>query len=251
MREENINKRIKWIDFLKGIGIISVVFLHCCGKTNRYDAILKWITSFHMFLFFFISGYLTNFNKVSNFKEFVKGKTKSLVIPYVIWGGIIGSGFEILRRYTRGIELNIKEMIIDHLFIYTNFSATWFLISLFTVYIIEYFILTKIKDKRLKALVNAIIWIIGFLLPIQINHLARIKTSLVCCAFFYIGNILKDKLLVNNNKKQIINSTALMIIGTILVSFNEKVSAVAGRFGNPILCLLGGTTIIISLVRLW
>lgn len=44
--------RIEWIDFLKGLAIVSVVMLHACGGTDKYQIFLKWITSFHMFLFF-------------------------------------------------------------------------------------------------------------------------------------------------------------------------------------------------------
>lgn len=47
-------KRIDWIDVAKGIGIILMVM----GHTSMPDAINRWIYSFHMPLFFLLSGLL-------------------------------------------------------------------------------------------------------------------------------------------------------------------------------------------------
>ena len=54
-------KRINWIDQAKGIGILLVVI----GHMNIPQDLSKIIFSFHMPLFFFISGYLYNEKKYS------------------------------------------------------------------------------------------------------------------------------------------------------------------------------------------
>ena len=53
-----MNSRIKFIDYSKGLGILFVVFGHVYCASN---IVTNWIYSFHMPLFFIISGFLLNF----------------------------------------------------------------------------------------------------------------------------------------------------------------------------------------------
>ena len=53
-----MNKRLDYIDTAKGIGIILVVIYH---HLLGADYINNWISSFHMPLFFMITGYLYAF----------------------------------------------------------------------------------------------------------------------------------------------------------------------------------------------
>ena len=46
-------KRISWIDMAKGYGTILVIFAHI-----HYGGLRTWIYTFHMPLFFFLSGYV-------------------------------------------------------------------------------------------------------------------------------------------------------------------------------------------------
>ncbi|EUJ29371.1 acyltransferase [Listeria cornellensis FSL F6-0969] len=70
-------KRLHWIDNLRGFGMILVVW----GHMNIPIALETIIYSFHMPLFFFISGYLYKKNN-NSFKEVVKKKATVLLIPY-------------------------------------------------------------------------------------------------------------------------------------------------------------------------
>ncbi|MGB9938912.1 acyltransferase family protein [Methanosarcina sp.] len=71
--------RLHWIDALKGIGIILVVFAH----HKLPVALDTYIFSFHMPLFFFISGLLFDFWKhTASAASFVKKRFRSLIVPY-------------------------------------------------------------------------------------------------------------------------------------------------------------------------
>ena len=70
--------RLRWIDALKGIGIILVVFAH----HKLPVALDTYIFSFHMPLFFFISGLLFDFWKYASAANFVKKRFRSLIVPY-------------------------------------------------------------------------------------------------------------------------------------------------------------------------
>ena len=47
-------KRLEYIDIMRGVAILLVVFEHCIGSLQDNTAAI--ILSFHMPLFFFISG---------------------------------------------------------------------------------------------------------------------------------------------------------------------------------------------------
>lgn len=74
-------KRLQWIDIAKGIGIILVVIGHC----NPPAEIEKIIFSFHMPLFFFVSGYVYRQSDAgtSHFLARTKKDFVRLILPYV------------------------------------------------------------------------------------------------------------------------------------------------------------------------
>ena len=68
--------RIRWVDVAKGIAIISIVLGHLANRRINSVAF-----TFHVPVFFFLSGYFLNLDlKVS---DFVKKKAKSLLVPYL------------------------------------------------------------------------------------------------------------------------------------------------------------------------
>lgn len=60
-------KRIDWVDMLKGIAIICVIIGHrTWSDYGALPCMLKsWIYSFHMPLFFFLSGFVFSIDKYS------------------------------------------------------------------------------------------------------------------------------------------------------------------------------------------
>ena len=79
--------RFHWIDALKGFGIVLVVFAH----HSLPVALEIYIYSFHMPLFFFISGFLFNFVKYSeSAANFVKERFRSLIVPYFFFAALTG-----------------------------------------------------------------------------------------------------------------------------------------------------------------
>lgn len=72
-------QRKLYIDILKGLAIFLVVLAHVI---NPVSFLSKFIFSFHMPLFFIISGYLFNFEKYErNIFLFIKTKFQRLIIP--------------------------------------------------------------------------------------------------------------------------------------------------------------------------
>lgn len=74
-------KRIAWVDHAKAIGIVLVVLGHTWGLSTLT---MNLIYSFHMPLFFFLSGFLLKERYLNkNFWEYLARLVRSLVIPYV------------------------------------------------------------------------------------------------------------------------------------------------------------------------
>ena len=79
---EITDRRITWIDSAKGIGIILVVLAHTFwgGRTIIY--------TFHMPLFFFISGALYHRRESLTFIDSMKRRINSLLKPYILFSVI-------------------------------------------------------------------------------------------------------------------------------------------------------------------
>ena len=84
-----MEKRIEWIDIAKSLGIFLVVIGHT-GINVFMPSVAKWIYSFHMPLFYFISGMMFNGDKYSsNFCLFFKKRFQSLIFPYILFNSIV------------------------------------------------------------------------------------------------------------------------------------------------------------------
>ena len=69
---EKSKNRILWVDASRGIAMLLVILGHCIGSLN--DPGYKFILSFHMPLFFFLSGYCAK--KEEQFRPYLKKKAK-------------------------------------------------------------------------------------------------------------------------------------------------------------------------------
>lgn len=125
------NTRYKYIDIAKGIGIFLVVF----GHVTHNIALREYIWSFHMPLFFFISGYL--FNPTEGLKIHIKKRIKSIIIPYIIFYVVTYCYWAFFERHFRGGEYSLLHQLIGlpygtySEYMYFN-GALWFLPCLFT-----------------------------------------------------------------------------------------------------------------------
>lgn len=136
--------RLIFIDNAKGIGIILMILGHI---SNIPDIIHGWIYSFHMPLFFFISGYLFNKDKYPNIKGYVILKFNRLIVPY------FGMAFicYFIMVFLLGKYENAFKYILGILYSrgtlewMPNCSPLWFLTCLFVVEIIIYNVLKSVK----------------------------------------------------------------------------------------------------------
>ena len=94
--EKQNKARIEWVDIAKGIGILLVLAGHAPRDImrDRYPLIdfgYYFIYTFHMSLFFFLSGWM--FSRCQAEKktsvQFLSGKINTLLIPWVVFSALI------------------------------------------------------------------------------------------------------------------------------------------------------------------
>ena len=74
-----IHKRLQYVDFLKGFAILCVVVGHIAAFNPKCDLLIDFVYSFHMPLFFFISGFLFHKKNIVNIQKSIISKVKSLI----------------------------------------------------------------------------------------------------------------------------------------------------------------------------
>jgi fucose 4-O-acetylase-like acetyltransferase len=174
-----MSSRIIWIDITKALGIFLVVL----GHVNSKNIVNDWIYSFHMPLFFFLSGLC--FTPKKTYMEFFVRKIKSLLLPYIYFGILI-TFFEL---YLSSPEFVFK-LLSTNLF---NYGAMWFIPVLFVSEQLFYPV-SKIANKYMYNITLIIFAAIGyFLYRFSIN----IPLSSCFAALFFYGLGFKAKRRIN------------------------------------------------------
>ena len=183
-------KRVHYLDYAKGIAIILVVLGHICNEGN----IKTYIYSFHMPLFFIISGYLFNYSNLNSFKEFIYKRINGILIPYCTFSIINILGYYLLSRLSLiALKTNLLESIK-----LCGIGALWFLPVLFIAETI--FMFCKLNSKKFIYPVLIFIGVSGIALLIWAltrSFIALILIrSMISLIFIIIGyslcNVIKN-----------------------------------------------------------
>lgn len=153
----NTKKRIDWVDVAKGIAMILVIVVHAEEHFMPGTLVSTKIPiyTFHMPLFFFMSGYL--FSMKNSFGEFLKNKCRRILIPYVCLGVILAlfNAFW-AGRNPFGEPWFQKDVFFGNLWglLFQNRMWTlWFIACLFWLNIIFYVIARYVKSEKIRALI--------------------------------------------------------------------------------------------------
>lgn len=119
----NQNKRLYFIDFLKGFAILCVVIGHIAAFNPKCNILIDFVYSFHMPLFFFISGYLYQRSSRKSIRVDVYKKITTLIVPYI--------SISILAIIIHGIS---TETICGYFLSETRWGY-WFLPTLFLLFL--------------------------------------------------------------------------------------------------------------------
>jgi len=138
-----MKQRVDYIDIAKGLGMLAIIWGHLTNSGWHYNLVY----SFHIPLFFFLSGLVFNPQKHTDFKAYVKGRVKRLFIPYVLYSIITWSLWVAFLHFThKATETDIYSPLLQTIiaqgsggFLVHN-VALWFIPCLFCVEIMYFFI---------------------------------------------------------------------------------------------------------------
>ncbi len=242
--------RIHHIDVLKGIAIFLVVF----GHTIREAESLVFIYSFHMPLFFIISGLFFNEKKFQSFGDVLKKKARTLLLPYVTFY-VLGYlyWFFVEKNIRPGLDLPFYNPLLAFLYgcdigqFKSINGILWFLPALFASEVIFYLLL-KFKYKVL--IIIGIVFslaIAAVLSYLQTEHLPFcLGASFVAVFFMGIGYYAKGLLTLDLAvKKRIIYfiiSILLFLVTFKVAQYNPGINVKYVQLHNPLFFIITSFT---------
>jgi fucose 4-O-acetylase-like acetyltransferase len=179
--------RLDWIDYAKGVGIIFVVFGHVIKGLNTANLIdskfyyyaVNFVYSFHMPLFFILSGYFfySSLKKRGN-KSFIFNKLGTIAYPFLIWS-ILQTIIEVKAS---GYINSPRSLWLSLDFLYKPKDQFWFLFALFFINVIG--LLAFNFSKKWGMLLLFLIWAIGYSTNLQTGIFGKTFVNLI---YFAVG----------------------------------------------------------------
>jgi len=187
-----VKSRLTFIDNAKAIGIVLVIFAHLKGVPEFLTA---FIYSFHMPLFFFLSGYLLSDYKLNlKIKDYIDIQIKSLVVPYFFFGFFSILLF-LIESKVKHKSLHVTDNLLGLLYGVgqgLEFNVVlWFFTCLFSVMVV-YYVIAKFFTKTTTLILSCII---GLLVAYESTYLPfrlpwNFELAFVALVFFAMGNYL-------------------------------------------------------------
>lgn len=242
------------IDVAKGIGILLVVFAHI----NYTPAPLTYIYSFHMPLFFILSGLLFRKEKYPTFGLFLKNRFYTLICPYLFFY----SAALVIKILTTFVSDGISGVLsptmlkaLTQMFLAWGPSASpnnplWFVPCLFCVEIMYFFIVSK--KPWVNGLICTLLVCLGWLIKSEYLHmdgqrlLWNADIAFFAIGYYAFGNLFAEKLTFlqqNFSKSKLLCAAAALLLGIVLyplAMYNGKVSVGSGAFQNGFLLYATG-----------
>lgn len=249
--ERGRGERIEWIDNAKGMGILFVMLGHCYLDT-KYTF---WFISFHMALFFFLSGY--TFKIKEKYLTFLKKKARTLLIPYlffVVVTMLCNGVLAIIHGNTYDVISILKSYLVQN-----RYTLLWFLTCLFLADQCM-FLLGKLYVKWRK---KCEYWLIAGMIELVLFYLYQMMVGinlpwnadlvLIGLAFMNFGKYLYEiKFMGKITGNPLVLGGGLLLLCVILSGYNYfyygKVDWYSNVYGNVVLYLFSAFSGVIATI---
>lgn len=245
-----MNNRIRYLDWAKGLAIIFVIFGHVVTKKIFFR---NWFYSFHLPLFFIISGILIAVKlQNKNIKDFdIKKKIINIMKPYFITSVFI----TIILYFENLLKITVvKETFFDNIrnmLVFLGVKATWYLPCLAICLLLFYFLIKHINSKEKVLFISLCLFLMPFLFSnIDIDGIKILFRSFVGLFFLCIGYYGKDY--IEDVKPSIFIIIILLIINIFSSYFMGSVDLWSLKMAEPVLYLtsaVSGTLAIIFVFK--
>ena len=189
--ERKTNVNMVMFDFVKGLAMLAVVFIHS-GSVAEYDVYpIVLLRSVVVAIFFMASGFWLRKRKL---QKGVRQAAEQLLIPYAITLGIIlavGFGHRLLthdlQAYWEVFVLPVLKRGAG-----PRTGALWFLVATFQTWSM-YYLLMRLKNPRLRLLLVILGAVVGMgLLPLH-DYTYLLPQSLLMLSYIYGGYWIREK----------------------------------------------------------
>lgn len=230
-------ERLPYVDIAKGIAI----WLMIVGHQHISDQAYTYINSFHMPLFFFISGMF--FRKDKSFFQNLESAIRGLLIPYLFFS-IIGlticwnAPYVHPELYFNMTWINIFRSAFNGIFIgaaqitptsFLPISPLWFLLALFDIRVFCSAVSSIVKNVYLWAAICIIVSItMYYLLTTNVYSLR----SGMMATLFYVTGFLIRKIDFAIIKFKLIILVLLLTYFIFVIPLNGRCGSVIGNYGK-------------------
>lgn len=277
----NEHRRIDYLDTAKGLGIIMVCVGHACTNQSsvmncKLADVIRFVTLFHMALFFFINGMLYNSKYSERPVWGIFHKVKSYYIPFVMYNvlfWLLHNLFARLHLISGSLDpkdyayAGIKAYLVSFVKTLLGFrqrfaGAMWFLEALIVisvVFVVVDHLATKVAPrKRYRVLSIIVVSIVLLNRLLDFSSIPGIPSSLTQMVywglngllFFYLGYIYKsfqwnEKL--HRYKVFLIWGCLFLLVIAVIVMKPRVISVITNasipvyRYGLKVIC--GGSGI--------
>lgn len=245
-------KRNITIDCVKGLASLLVVIGHVfdgyknAGLFSGHSQFINYsynlIYSFHMALFFIVSGYVFKIAYINNgeIKPNLKRQKINVLIIYVVYS--IGFGFfKIICSGYVNNTLEIKDLLLIWV---KTIPPYWYLYVLLIFYILFSFKKIISLPSNAVLLASFAIMAASCFIPFNIGEFFEIKHILYFLMFFYIGIIFDENKIINN--RIFIGITSLASIVLLIIYSGQSYNTL--KIINGIIAL-GISLLIINIFK--
>lgn len=220
-----MKQRNQYLDILRGIAIILMVFGHCLQYGNGtefikssgffYNRLFQVIYSFHMPLFMLLSGYLFFYTvgRYQKTREFLKNRWRRIVLPIIGW-----QTFHYLVKMV-GMIMSREEISTAFFVKYVRswFTDIWFLLAILYCSLIIFIVRKYCKDS---VVVYALIFILSFITPDSMPniYLYKYMYPFFLSGYFFAGYLDKGKDIISQIRLKYLFA-GTMVVFAILFRF--------------------------------
>lgn len=183
--QTTVKSRLPEYDIAKGIGVLLVVI----GHMGRLPfPLLVWIFSFHIPMYFFISGIFVKTDNSVPFLTCLKKNVRGLLLPYCVFSLLFILCDFLIRDDITNPKVEVKLFLTGQ----GGYAILWFFFVLF----FERLLLDALKRLVKNRLALSLLYLAMVALGLTLHYLGfnafKIATILYASGFYYLGFFLKD-----------------------------------------------------------
>jgi len=223
--------RLAWVDYLKGIAILLVVYRHVLIGIQRYTESAQQrglnvaevpsylekanmiFFSFRMPLFFILSGIFINSSLVKKgLKKVLWQKFENLLYPYFIWVFL-----QVTLQIVLGANTNSNRTLIDYTYILYQPRALdqfWYLPALFNTTAIYLLVKTKLRPPAWGQLLIGLVLYFLSANP-KVHSISMISDWMEFYFFFALGDAISVVFFKESTQRWLRNPYTLLVITPI------------------------------------